>query len=43
MSVKPITQGFLRCVASETAPKTGIETTTRADAIPFTVAYNVFE
>jgi hypothetical protein len=38
MSVKVTTHGFRLCVASEIAPKTGIETTTSADAIPFTVA-----
>ena len=43
MSVNPTTHGFRLWVASEIAPKTGIDTTTSADAIPFTVAYSVFE
>src|SRR5258706_6551611 len=42
IEVKPTTHGFRRCVSSEIAPKTGIETTTRADAIPFTTAYRPF-
>ena len=43
ITVNPTTHGFRRCVASEIAPKTGIETTTRAEAIPFTNAYYVLE
>jgi hypothetical protein len=43
MRVKPTTHGFRRWVASEIAPKTGIDTTTSAEAIPFTVAYSVLE
>jgi hypothetical protein len=41
--VKPTTHGFRLWVASEIAPKRGIETTTSADAIPLTVAYSVLE
>src|SRR5437588_5234367 len=39
--VNHTTHGLRRCVASEIAPKTGIETTTIAEAIPLTVAYRV--
>src|SRR4029079_13658073 len=42
MIVNATTQGFRRWVASEIAPKNGIEITTMMDAIPLTVANSVF-
>src|SRR5678816_543464 len=41
--VKPTTHGFRRRRASDTAPSTGTDTTTRMDEIPLPTAYTVFE
>jgi hypothetical protein len=43
MSVKPTTQFFLRCVASDMAPNTGTERRTRADETLLATAAIVFE
>src|SRR5581483_10007495 len=42
-SVKPTTHGFLRRRESESAPKNGIEITTRIDATAFATALVVFD
>src|SRR5215203_7149634 len=41
--VKPTTHGFRRRRASDTAPSTGTESTTRMDERPLPTAYTVFE
>jgi hypothetical protein len=43
ISVNQTTQGFLRWVASEIAPKNGIDTTTSADEILLATAAMVFD
>src|SRR4029078_3190301 len=41
--VNPTTQGFRPRRASDTAPTTGTDSTTRMDEIPFPTAYTVFD
>src|SRR5215208_3371464 len=41
--VKPTTQGLRRRRASDTAPSTGTDSTTRMDEMPLPTAYTVFE